>query len=65
LSIIVLALSVVPMRWVGNEFAPNTDVDEISITARGPVGTTFARSEQIAAEIEKRLNEFPENGSRN
>ena len=60
LSFIILALSIIPMRWVGNEFAPNTDVDEISIIVRGPVGTAYSRSEQIAMEVEKRLSEFAE-----
>jgi HAE1 family hydrophobic/amphiphilic exporter-1 len=59
-AFLALILAAYPMRWVGNEFAPATDVDEISIIARGPVGTTFTRSEQIAAEIEQRLNKFPE-----
>jgi len=60
LAFIALVVSAYPMRWVGNEFAPATDIDEISISARGPVGTTFARSEWIAAEIEQRLAAFPE-----
>jgi len=55
-----MVLAAFPMRWVGNEFAPNTDIDEISIIARGPIGTTYARSVQTTMEIEKRLAEFPE-----
>ncbi|MCL1786013.1 MAG: efflux RND transporter permease subunit [Alphaproteobacteria bacterium] len=60
LSFAVLVLSAFPMRWVGNEFAPDTDVNEITIAARGPAGTTFSKSEQIAEQIEARLAEFPE-----
>ncbi|MCL2017484.1 MAG: efflux RND transporter permease subunit [Alphaproteobacteria bacterium] len=60
MGFVVLILSAFPMRWVGNEFSPNTDIDEISISARGSVGTTYSRSEEIAALIESRLKEFPE-----
>lgn len=59
-ALLVLVLSVIPMRWVGNEFAPSTDANEITVTARAPAGTIFAKSESIAAEIEKRLADFGE-----
>ncbi|MCL2748941.1 MAG: efflux RND transporter permease subunit [Alphaproteobacteria bacterium] len=52
---LVLILSIIPMRWVGNEFAPNTDVNEITVTARSSSGATFQKSEAVAQEIEKRL----------
>jgi HAE1 family hydrophobic/amphiphilic exporter-1 len=55
-----LVVSVVPMRWVGNEFRPSIDSNEITITARAPAGSTFAKSEQVARGIEKKLSEFPE-----
>ncbi|MCL2538169.1 MAG: efflux RND transporter permease subunit [Alphaproteobacteria bacterium] len=54
-----LIISAFPMRWVGNEFAPNTDIDEISVIARGPVGTTYSKSQEIASTIESRIQEFP------
>ncbi|MCL2737708.1 MAG: efflux RND transporter permease subunit, partial [Alphaproteobacteria bacterium] len=60
LSFVALVLTVIPMRWVGSEFAPNTDMNEITIVARGPAGTSFAKSEQIAEDIEQRLAEFRE-----
>jgi HAE1 family hydrophobic/amphiphilic exporter-1 len=56
----VLALSLVPMRWVGNEFRPSVDMNEITITARAPAGSTFAKSESIAKSIEEKLRGFPE-----
>ena len=52
--------SVSLMRFVGNEFSPATDANEISITARAPMGATYEKSEAIALEIEKRLSQFPE-----
>ena len=52
--------SVSLMKFVGNEFSPATDANEISITARAPMGATYEKSEEIAIEIEKRLSLFPE-----
>lgn len=52
--------SVMLMRFVGNEFSPSTDANEISITARAPMGSTYEKSESIAVEIEQRLAQFPE-----
>ncbi len=54
----VLVLSLIPMRWVGNEFAGSTDVNEINIFARGDAGSTFKKSESIAADIENRLSKI-------
>ena len=48
------------MKFVGNEFAPSTDANEITITARAPMGSTFEKSETIAKQIEDRLSGFPE-----
>lgn len=52
--------SVMLTRFVGNEFSPSTDANEISITARAPMGATFEKSEAIAKQIEQRLVQFPE-----
>ena len=52
--------SVSLMRFVGNEFAPTTDVNEITITARAPMGATFEKSESIAKQIEQGLSQFDE-----
>ncbi|MCL1973180.1 MAG: efflux RND transporter permease subunit [Endomicrobia bacterium] len=59
-SFAILISSGFLMRWIGNEFQSRTDMNEINITARAPVGTTYAKSEQIASEIEKRVSEFKE-----
>ena len=48
------------MKFVGNEFAPSTDVDEITITARAPMGSTFEKSRSIAEQIENELKQFPQ-----
>ncbi|MDR1697234.1 MAG: efflux RND transporter permease subunit [Rickettsiales bacterium] len=59
-SVVVLILTMLPLRWVGNEFAPSTDVDEITIQAIAPMGGTYAESERIAKMIESRLENFQE-----
>ena len=62
IGIVVLLFigSVSLMRFVGNEFSPTTDVNEITITARAPMGATFEKSESIAKQIEQGLKAFPE-----
>ncbi len=56
----VLILSAQLLRCVGNEFSPSTDADEITITARAPMGSVYAKTESIAKEIEQRVSKFPE-----
>lgn len=60
IAIAVLLGSSMLMRFVGNEFAPSTDTNEINITARAPMGATFEKSEAIAKQIEDKLSEFEE-----
>lgn len=60
IAVAVLVITIIPMHWVGNEFQPAMDANEITITARAPAGTNFARSEQIAQQIEKKLHDFKE-----
>ena len=48
------------MKFVGNEFSPSIDANEIVITARAPMGSTFEKSESIAVQIENTLKDFPE-----
>ena len=48
------------MGFVGHEFQPSTDANEITITARAPVGATYEKSESIAKQIEQRLAQFDE-----
>ncbi len=59
-AFMVLIASTFLMRFVGNEFAPSTDTNEITITARAPMGATYEKSEQLAAQIEDVLKGFPD-----
>ncbi len=56
----ILVLTIIPMRWVGNEFSPSIDANEITISARAPAGSTYTKSEDIAKQIENTLNNFKE-----
>jgi len=60
LSFVVLVLSATLMRWVGSEFAPTTDVDKITITARTAAGSTYVPSQEVAKLLESRLSAFKE-----
>ena len=60
LAFLVLAASVMLMRFVGSEFAPTVDVNEITITARAPMGATYDKSLEITKQIESRLDGIPE-----
>lgn len=59
-ALIILIASSQLMRFVGNEFAPSSDTDQITITARAPMGATYEKSEYITAQIEKKLKGFPD-----
>lgn len=58
MAVVVLLGSAMLMRFVGNEFAPSTDANEISITARAPMGATYEKSADIAKQIEEKLQAF-------
>lgn len=60
LVVVVFFVCVKLMGFVGNEFQPSTDANEITITARAPVGATYEKSESIAKQIEERLAQFDE-----
>lgn len=60
MGVAALLASVMLMKFVGNEFAPSTDANEITITARAPMGSTFEKSEHVAKQIEEKLKVFPE-----
>ncbi len=60
LAFLVLFASTFLMRFVGNEFQPSTDVNEITITARAPMGATYEKSLEITNAIEKHLSNIPE-----
>ena len=57
---LIFICSTMLMKFVGNEFSPSTDANEITITARAPMGSTFEKSESIALQIEDKLASFPE-----
>ena len=57
---VLFVASTMLMKFVGNEFSPSTDANEITITARAPMGATYEKSESIAQQIESRLAQFPE-----
>ena len=60
MAAILFVASTMLMKFVGNEFSPSTDANEITITARAPMGATYEKSESIAQQIESRLAQFPE-----
>ena len=60
LVFVIFVASTMLMRFVGNEFSPSTDANEITITARAPMGSTYEKSESIAQQLEQRLSQFPE-----
>ncbi|MDR0319802.1 MAG: efflux RND transporter permease subunit [Rickettsiales bacterium] len=57
-GILILSMGLLP--FVGNEFKPETDVSEITVIAAAPRGATYAKSLEIAEEIESKLSQFPE-----
>jgi len=59
-AIFILIMSAQLMGFVGNEFSPSTDANEITITARAPMGSIYAKTEAVAKEIEQRVNKFPQ-----
>ena len=59
-AFLVLIASTFLMRFVGNEFSPATDVNEITITARAPMGATYEKSLEITNAIEQRLSDIRE-----
>jgi HAE1 family hydrophobic/amphiphilic exporter-1 len=60
IAVAVFIGSAMLMKFVGSEFSPASDVDEITITARAPMGSTYIKSEAIAKHIEEKLSEFQE-----
>ena len=60
LAIVVLFGSTMLMKFVGNEFQPSTDANQITLTVRAPMGATYEKSSEIANSIDKILHEYPE-----
>lgn len=48
------------MSFVGNEFQPSTDVNQITLTVRAPMGATYEKSVSVANDIDKILHTYPE-----
>ncbi len=60
IAVLAFIVALMSMRFVGNEFAPSTDTNEITITARTPMGSTYDKTESVAAQIEEKLKTIPE-----
>ena len=60
MAFVVLICSAFLVKFIGNEFSPATDTNEINITARAPMGATYEKSELISKQIENVLADFPE-----
>ena len=60
MAVVVLICSAFLVKFIGNEFSPATDTNEINITARAPMGATYEKSELISKQIENVLADFPE-----
>ncbi len=58
MAIAILIGSSMLMGFVGNEFSPSTDANEINITARAPMGATYEKSTEIVKQIEEKLKQF-------
>ena len=60
MAVAIFIASAMLLRFVGSEFSPSSDVGEIMITARAPMGSTYVKSETIVKQIEEKLTQFPE-----
>ena len=60
IAFLTFIVSTTLMKFVGNEFSPSTDANEITINARTPMGSTFEKSQDVAIQIENKLKQFPE-----
>ncbi len=64
-TVILMALgifvgSIMLMKYVGNEFSPSSDIGEVNMMVRTPMGSTFAKSENVAKQIEDIAKQLPE-----
>lgn len=60
MAVAVFIGSAMLMKFVGSEFSPASDVNEITVTARAPMGSTYVKSSAIAKQIEEKLSDFKE-----
>ncbi len=56
----IFIASTILMQFVGNEFSPAMYNNEINITVRTPMGSTYEKSEKVAQQIESILRSMPE-----
>lgn len=60
MAVLLLVASARLTSFIGNEFQPSTDANEINITARAPMGATYEKASEIASQIDTTLHSFPE-----
>ncbi len=58
--LVMFVMSLSLMKFVGNEFSPALDIDEILIIAKAPKGSTYEKTVSIAKKIEEKLGTFKE-----
>ncbi len=56
----VLAVSLIPLGFVGTEFVPTTDDGNFNMTIETTPGTKFEDQNRITREVEERLSKIPE-----
>lgn len=54
----VMILSSMLMQFVGNEFSPATDANEINVTMRAPMGATYEKSASLSKIAVARISKF-------
>ncbi len=59
-SIIIFLLSFMIMGMLGNQFFPETDRNEFTITINAAPGSSLEQTSNICSQIEKALNNYPE-----
>jgi hydrophobic/amphiphilic exporter-1 (mainly G- bacteria), HAE1 family len=57
---IVMALCFIPLRWIGTEFAPNSDDGKITASLMMPAGTSLEGTDQAVRQFEELLKGVPE-----
>jgi hydrophobe/amphiphile efflux-1 (HAE1) family protein len=55
--LLLFVASIQTKRWVGTEFFPDTDEAQFTALLKGPVGTRVERTEEIAARVERAVDE--------
>lgn len=55
-----IAISFIPLGWVGSEYMPQTDESSFQIAADLPVGKTIEQTDEIMLQLENKLKGVPE-----